>query len=366
MMKKGKTPKSNSKSNLTQETIEKDSKEKEKDDEGVSDQHADADMEGLQASMGAIHKEILSIRSDLREELSRLRDNLSSDMKKDLSNFREEINGKLNEIVADMKETRDRAEESLQRVAEMEEWAAVAKQVLSQTSNNQDKIQAKLTELEAHSRRNNIRVYGIPEDTEGNNLLELIESFIKTELSLQDIDLAIQRCHRAAGPKPPPNATPRSVVIHFLAYRNKDLVLRSAWKKGEMRLNQQRVYFDQDYPAETQKQRKAYAPIRKLLKEKGLRFQTPPPAKLRVFFEGGPVTYNNAAEAIKDMQKKGFIPDSSSGGDPPATTPMERLDRLSWETAGAGRRNPDVHGQRAKEKLSGFRYDTRGTAPPPK
>lgn len=169
----------------------------------------------------------------MKEELNCLRKNLSGDKKRDLTSLREDV-GKLNEIMVDMKETRDRAEEAVQRVADMEEWTAEAKEVLSPTLINQDKIQAKLTDLEAHSRRNNVRVYGIPEDAEGSNLQDFIERLIEAELSLQDVNLGIQRCHRALGPKPPQNATPRSVVIYFLEYRTKELVLRSAWKKGDL------------------------------------------------------------------------------------------------------------------------------------
>lgn len=128
----------------------------------------------------------------------------------------------------------------------MEEWTATVKEVLSKTLSNQAQIQAKLTDLEACSCRNNIRMYRIPEDAEGGNLQEFMESFIKAELSLRDVDLGIQHCHRALGPKPPQNVSPRSVVIYFLEYRTKELVLRSTWKKGEIRLDQQRVYFDQD------------------------------------------------------------------------------------------------------------------------
>lgn len=59
-----------------------------------------------------------------------------------------------------------------------------------------------------------------------------------------------------------------------------------------------------DYPTEIQKKRKAYTPIRRLLKEKGLCFQTPPPAKLCIFFDSGPTTYNSAAEAMENLVKK--------------------------------------------------------------
>ncbi|KAK1890060.1 LINE-1 retrotransposable element ORF1 protein [Dissostichus eleginoides] len=198
-----------------------------------------------------------------------------------------------------------------------------------------------------------MRIYGIPEDIEGDSVQQFIENFIenfiKTELSLTDTELGIQRCHRALGPKPPQNANPRSVLIYFLEYRIKELVLRSAWKRKEVYLNGTRVYFDQDYPAEIQKERKAYDPIRKL-KEKGLRFHTPPPAKLRIFVDSGPVTYNSSAEAMADLRKRGMIAerDSVPGPEPPAT-PLERLKKISWEKV-APRRG---HTEREHEKTSG-------------
>lgn len=98
-------------------------------------------MDNLLASIGAIHKENPATCSDVKEQVV---------------NFREDVNGKLNEIVADLKETRDRAKEALQRVSDMEEWTAVAKEVLLETLSKQVQIQAKLTILETRSRRNNI------------------------------------------------------------------------------------------------------------------------------------------------------------------------------------------------------------------
>ncbi len=62
------------------------------------------------------------------------------------------------------------------------------------------------------------------------------------------------------------------------------------------------MYFDHDYPAEIVKKRKEYAPLKKVLKDQGLRFQTLAPAKLCVFYEEGPTTYNSAKEATEDMR----------------------------------------------------------------
>ncbi|RXN10851.1 LINE-1 type transposase domain-containing 1 [Labeo rohita] len=330
------------------------------EDEDNAIEHEEEDT--LQTSIGAIYAEIKAIRSDVKTELNNFHEILSRDMKADLANFKTDINMKLNEITTDLNYTMGRLEQAEQRVTDLKEWNTEAKEVLCQTLDIQQKMQTKLTDLEARSRRNNIRLYRIPEESEGDNIQEFIESFIKAELALPDTELGIQRCHRALCPKPPPNANPRSIVIYFLEYKIKELVLRSAWRKREVHLKGRRVYFDQDYPAETQKKRKAFAPIRKLLKEKGLRFQTPPPAKLRIFFEDGPVVYSNAAEAMEDLKKKGLTTASIREDRATVSASMERLSKISWETAGARpRRSRETHRERARKRLQDFRRDIGDT-----
>ena len=67
----------------------------------------------------------------------------------------------------------------------------------------QKTLQAKLTDMEGHSRRNNIQIYGLKEGTEGTSMLPFITNFLTTQLDLgEDVDLQIQRAHRSLGPKP--------------------------------------------------------------------------------------------------------------------------------------------------------------------
>lgn len=57
-----------------------------------------------------------------------------------------------------------------------------------------NKAEQRELDLETHLCRKNTQVLRIPEGCEGNNVQELVESIIKTELSLGDLDLKIQRC----------------------------------------------------------------------------------------------------------------------------------------------------------------------------
>ncbi|KAK1906205.1 Cingulin-like protein 1 [Dissostichus eleginoides] len=170
-------------------------------------------MDSLQASIGAIHGEIKAIRSDVKTERNDFRESFSREMKKELGEFREDVNRQINEIATDLKTTVCRVEEAEQRVSDMEDWSARAKDVICQAVAAQESIQAKLTDLESRARRNNMRIYGIPEDIEGDSVQPFIQNFIKTELSLTDTELGDggfeeEGDERDSVPGPEPPATP--------------------------------------------------------------------------------------------------------------------------------------------------------------
>ncbi|RXN17128.1 LINE-1 type transposase domain-containing 1 [Labeo rohita] len=99
--------------------------------------------------------------------------------------------------------TSERVNEMEKRIADLEEWAVDVRDAVGNTLKVQENLKAKLSDLEGRSQHNNLRIYGIPEGCEGSNVMEFVAEFIKSELNvLQDIDLQIQRAHRALVPKP--------------------------------------------------------------------------------------------------------------------------------------------------------------------
>lgn len=102
--------------------------------------------------------------------------------------------------------------------------------------------------------------------------------------------------------------------------------------------------------------RKAYTFIRKALKEKGIRFQMLYPAKFRVFFDTGPVIYNNVEETTEDLRKRGLIPDGHGADPPTQSAPPTGSKQTPWETAGPkSRRQQEVRLKHIQDKLKGFR-----------
>lgn len=82
-------------------------------------------------------------------------------------------------------------------------------------------------------------------------------------------------------------------------------ILHTAWKK-ELCVQNKWVDFDHDYATGVQNKRKEYIPIKKILRDNGVRFHTPL-KRLHAFFETGPVTYNGAAQAAEDLRRRGYM-----------------------------------------------------------
>lgn len=127
----------------------------------------------------------------------------------------------------------------------------------------------------------------------------------------------------------------------------KEKILHATWKK-ELHVQNKREYFDYDYATEVQNKRKECIPIKKILRDNGVRFHTPQ-TRLRAFFTTGPVTYNSAAQAAEDLRRRWY-----TVGEIPGRTKNKDISEkmlaqlLPWETTEA---RPGEEKHRFKEQI---------------
>ena len=105
------------------------------------------------------------------------------------------------------------------------------------TSDSLDAMDSELEYLENQSRRNNIRITGVPEDTQNEKSWDdtenIVKQLIKEKLGIQE-ELVIERCHRVKrsnkGYRPKQNGKeqPRNIVAKFASWKAKENVLRKA------------------------------------------------------------------------------------------------------------------------------------------
>uniref|UniRef100_H2MAH2 L1 transposable element RRM domain-containing protein n=1 Tax=Oryzias latipes TaxID=8090 RepID=H2MAH2_ORYLA len=231
------------------------------------------------------------------------------------ANAESEMLAELKKLENTMEELKQRTEGLDKRLTEVENRVSAKEdshiqheKVLSYLLHREASLASKCDDMENRLRRNNIRLYGIPEGSEKDDMVKFVCHFFKTALEIrEEIDINVERAHRALGPKPrSTTAPPRSIIVRFLDFQVKQAVLQQAWKQRQVEFQGHKVYFDQDYSSDLQKKRKKVREVIKKLKEKNIRAQSPYPAQLRIFTQSGARLFPSLLEAKSTLKELGI------------------------------------------------------------
>lgn len=186
------------------------------------------------------------------------------------------------------------SEDLSQRVSELEN-------ACSSLRENNSKLTAKVIDLEGRNRRQNLRILGLIESTEGGQPTEFFsgllgEVFGKEILpSLPEID----RAHRSLAPKPAPGQRPRPVILRLHRYRIKDLLIREARRRGKLDYRGQQIRIVEDYCPEILNQRAEYREVMTELYNRGLKPSLLYPARLRITLSSGEKMWLRSADEAR-------------------------------------------------------------------
>ena len=180
-------------------------------------------------------------------------------------------------------------------------------------------LTSKAEDLENRSRRQNIRIVGLPEGLEGGSPSEFISKLLR---SLVGNDVfptppELDRAHRAPAPKPALGQRPRAIIARFHRYQDKERVLRWArLQKEGIKFDGNRILFFPDMSAGLAKQRATFKNIKAKLYAAGITFSLRHPARLCITANGETHLFNTpeAAETFYERIKGNF----------PANTVRER------------------------------------------
>ena len=318
-----------------------------------------ADSEaGMRSGLANISKDIKDLKTEMKASFRAFGEDLRRDVKRDLDDFKKGINQEFSKLGTEQQLQSGRLNEAETRLEKLESWALEANNALITSLKEQKTLQDKLTDLESRSRRNNLRIYGVPEGEEGESTAKFLQDMLRRELQLpDDLNLQIQRAHRSLAPKPAAGAQPRPIIVNFLEFTTKERVLRDAWKT-KIQLRNKLLSFDHDYATEVVQKRKEYNASKRVLKEKGIRFQTPF-TRMRVHWSTGARTYNDAREVKEELVKRGLI-EPTPARDTEETGLETRLSAaMEWQRREGPRRSTasatTMATTRARDKLQEFR-----------
>lgn len=238
----------------------------------------------------------------------------TSDVMNAIKGMEKRITDKIDGVLEKVKEITERVEEAEERISGAEDEVTQLKTRVN-TLESQVKLQLeKLDEMENRSRRNNVRLVGLPENEEGRDAGKFLESWIPSILEMKDTALALERAHRV-GPRPQAengagaNAAPRrprTLIMKFLNYRQKEEVLRAAKDKGTVKYKDQAIRFFPDVTAETHRKQRAYDGVRQKLRQRGIdKHRVIFPARLLLTYDGKTKLYDTPAEVERFMEGLG-------------------------------------------------------------
>lgn len=294
-----------------------------------SDQRRDS--ESVSAMLKDIKMELQTFRTESKQDMLKMREELRQDVRAELASLKAEVYQSISANTEKANSLERKLMEAETRIAEAEILNAAIKDALTKVMENYKSIQRKTTDLEGRSRRNNIRLYGVPEGAEGDSMPQFVEDLLKKALSLpHDMSLRIQQAHRALTGKPGQNAPPRSIIINFQEYIRKEDILKRAWA-GKVVYEGQHILLDNDYATEVAQKRREYGSIKRALKEKGVRFPTPLD-KIRIHWDTGVLTYGSAREAALELRKRGYTVQLPGADSTDLGPEMEHLSRATlWQ-----------------------------------
>lgn len=152
------------------------------------------------------------------------------------------------------------------------------------------KLLAKVTDLESRSRRNNIRVVGIPESVEGPRPTAFFADMLKEVFGEDVLDSPPEcdRAHRTLSEKPKPGQRARPVIVRLHRYQVKEKIIREArTRRGKLQYRGSPIAIYEDYAPEVVEQRQKYREVMSELYDLGFRPALLFPARLVITTKDG-------------------------------------------------------------------------------
>lgn len=251
-------------------------------------------------SIAALKSEIvLSVRNEIAEifkaELHSALGNDLSTIKSELMAMKTDLSGKITSIESDVTGLKN-------TVGDMEESLTTCTNDIVTIQRKMDRLSAELVkmenkceDLESRSRRNNIRIVGVPEDTPSTTAAV---SVLLKEAFGREKEPLLDRAHRTLQPKPKPGDRPRAIVARLHYYSDCADILRRARELKRIKVGGMTISVFPDHTAKIARARAAFNDVRRQLRDiEGLRFGILHPARLRVTYNGEEKEFKSPEEA---------------------------------------------------------------------
>ncbi len=212
--------------------------------------------------------------------------------------------------------------------------ARADKRTVTDLKDQLERLTEKMTDMEDRSRRNNVRLVGLPEGMEGPDAAGILRANLSKWIpSLRESfrDIEIDRAHRVYdGGRG--SDRPRTLIFRVLRWHDRSDILKGARQAYPMKCAQNNVtlLFFPDFSPATAIRRKAFGPVLKKMIALGLQPFLIYPAVIKLWHKGEQRSFDSPQKAedfISSMSQQKSYGAALRGGDGGAATAVSPVRR---------------------------------------
>lgn len=241
-----------------------------------------------------------SLKSDIFGKI----DGLSASLRAEISSVRQELKSSI-EPLQRVLDAHGTAVQELERAStdhssRINELETTVNMLTTQVKRLDDRCE----DLEARSRRNNIRVLGVPEGLEGPRVTDFVAQLLQDLLGLEEKPV-LDRAHRTLREKPKEGNPPRPLVVRIHLFHVRTLILQRAGEKSPLLHNGRRISIFPDYTSSVAKKRATFAAVKRSLRSlPDVKFGLLYPATLKITMPDGTFHRFEDSSAAADFVNK--------------------------------------------------------------
>lgn len=201
------------------------------------------------------------------------------------------MDGRFNSLETSLQATQAALMEHANRITAVENMSSEhddrlikLEQQATMLENANKALQEKVIDLEARSRRQNIKIVGLPENIESGRAADFVANLFPSLFGGEHFSrpVKVDRAHRL-GSRQANNATkPRVLIARIHDDRVKELIMQLAKQQSPLMYQGHRIHVFPDFPSEVMKRRQLFDATRKRLRDAGVRTGFIYPARLIV------------------------------------------------------------------------------------
>lgn len=243
-----------------------------------------------------------------KDMLASLRSSMHADMIKCINNFKAEV-GDLGERV-----------DHIQK--KIGDFAASHNTLIDAHNDQSDEItwlKAKVADLEDRSRRNNIKIRGVPEVILPAQVQQYAQDLMKVFLpSIPESEMQVDRIHRLPNPSHLPDNIPRDVLMQVHFYQTKEQLMSAFHKHQQSPEKYAHIQIFVDLSQFTMQKRKSLLPVTKALRNHNIPYRWGYPVKLAATHKANTTVINCVENGLAFLGSLDILPAQTTEGPSPS------------------------------------------------